>query len=134
MLLPLTFLWIIQLKEYHPTHNQTDYSSCLYYWDYTRTPFATRQENNIHYTEWRLEEAGDIPWNVFWGFNGTLSAAYLSLQNAKVGGNILGTYDESYWPRELDTACELIATGCFLWSLLRMFYLCTHSACLSLDS
>lgn len=105
VLFPLTFLWLIQLKEFHydvsNTTEKIDYSQCIYYFDYQcRTGnFCTRQENNVLFSSWR---GVDVPWNVFYGFNGTISAAYLPLADqGKAVGKVLGPFDpNSYWPRE----------------------------------
>lgn len=117
LLLPLAFLWLLQVKEWHPPSNRTDFSSCAYYWDFSRGPLvASRQENNVLYSRWRQSSSGgtDVPWNVFWAFNGTISAAFLSLDSARVSGKVLGAYDAGYWPRDMASVCAEQARGVLL--------------------
>merc|ERR1711991_458432 len=100
LLLPMTFLWMIQLKEEHP--GGIDYSQSLYYWDYTCKPlFCTRQENNVAYSAWRVASGAHIPWNVFYGWDGNLSASYVDLARGQLVSRALGPYDNEFWPQDL---------------------------------
>ncbi len=48
----------------------------LYYWDFSGPLLSSRQENNVLYSRWRLSSSSgaDVPWNVFWAYNRTISA------------------------------------------------------------
>ncbi len=110
--LPTTFVWQLQLKEMHTTQG-FDFSQGLYYFDYSCAPaFCSRQENNVVYSVWRNAARVDVPYNIFYAFDGLLSAEFLNNTNRAVTVAKLGAYNNSFWPPDyLASACELISSN-----------------------
>lgn len=104
----MRLLWckvVLDIVNAEPIHTQKgiDYSIGLYYWYYYNgiIPFASRQENNIIYSNWRYNFGFDVPWNVFYAYNSSLSVVFLNNSAGKIQGDSVGTYQNSFWPRDL---------------------------------
>eukprot|EP01094_Clydonella_sp_ATCC50884_P027420 TRINITY_DN7865_c0_g1_i2.p1 TRINITY_DN7865_c0_g1~~TRINITY_DN7865_c0_g1_i2.p1 ORF type:complete len:262 (-),score=58.59 TRINITY_DN7865_c0_g1_i2:515-1255(-) len=106
--LPERMLWRLTLIEHHPSAgaNATDEAFGNYYFDWSTPIVSVRQENSFSFVSWRP----DIPWNVFWGDEGRVAAAYLDTSDpSSAAGSLQCTtlpfvYDRAFWPRSFLTS------------------------------
>ena len=105
------FVWQLQLKEFHPSG--VDFSQGLYYFDYSCAPtFCSRQENNVLFSPWRNADGVDVPYNIFFAFNSTLSVEFLDNEKGAIAKQKIGSYSNSFWPQDwLASACSLFSSN-----------------------
>ena len=104
--LPIKMLWRLTLIEHHPAVEEgaADVAFGNYYFDWSGPLVATRQENAISFVPWRP----DVPFNMFWGNKGVLSAAYVDTNSTErmICKKLDLVYDSSFWPHSfLESNC-----------------------------
>ena len=115
--LPLRMLWRLTLVEHHASvsPNASDEAFGNYYFDWSAPSgiVSVRQENSVAYAPWR--SSVPIPWNNFYGVNGTLATVILDLPVSSptiTCQKLPLTYGPEFWPRDfLTTQCTTLHGG-----------------------